>query len=128
MAKSFNFPLHKQSQSNSNSINYQFFQSESMSFLAEQGFDFSNTFQNGLSYDRLTNKEKLQDQINKKPLYKFGFYLCEKSENAKTKVFKQIEEFMQTPNKNKFEVDCESSFLARHLVKYFNIKKINYFE
>lgn len=88
-----------------------------MSFLADQGFDFSETFLKGLSYERLANKEKLQEQVIKKPLYKFGFYLCDKSEKAKTRVFKQIEEFMQTPNKNKFEVDCETSFLARHLVK-----------
>jgi len=88
-----------------------------MSFLANQGFDFRETFLNGINYEKMKKKEKLHERIESKPKAKWGFFLCEKSENSKTNVLKKVEEFMNTANKNKIEIDCETAFLARHLFK-----------
>lgn len=89
-----------------------------MNFLAKHGFDFKNNFIYGLSYERLANKQKCKEScMNNKPLQRFGFFLDEKSESVKSNVFKLVEDFFETPNKNKFEVNCETTFLARHLMK-----------
>ena len=117
IAQPFNISLHKQSSYMKSSVNYQFFQSECMNFLANQTFDFNENFKNGLTYEKIKNKEKCQEQVSSKPQHKFGFFLCEKTENTKTNVFKQIEEFLNTPNKKKIDIDCETAFLARHLMK-----------
>lgn len=121
VSRPFNFYLHKQSFVEKYE-RFQFYQSESMNFLATQGFDFKNNFLYGLNYERLKNKEKCKQNIIGnlgKPQNKFGFFLNEKSENTKTNVLKLVKEFYETPNKNKLEVDCGNPFLARHLSKYF---------
>lgn len=116
VARPFNIYLKKESP-NYKSKYYQFFQSESMSFLAEKAFDFKENFLNGLNYERIKDKEKCRERILQKPSNHYGFYLSSKSENTKTQVLKTVEEFMNTANKKKLEVDCETAFLARHLLK-----------
>lgn len=120
VARPFNISLKKESP-NYKSKYYQFFQSESMSFLAEKGFDFKENFLNGISYERIKNKEKCREQMMKKHEGHYAFFLCSKTENTKTQVLKKVEEFMNTANKNKMEIDCETAFLARHLMKYILI-------